>query len=116
LVADAVTSFAFGETVTLVRRVKTGVDEYHDDVFTTVETTLHNVPAWPTSTREDVDGQATVYDLVTVFLPADTDIDAIDAVKVYEGLYEVKGRTDRFVSPFDGFNPGLPVPLERVTG
>lgn len=110
------TSFAFGETVVLVKRTVTGRDEYQNDVMGTAETTLYNIPAWPTSTREDVQGQATVYDLVTVFLPADTDIDAIDAVKVYEGTYEVAGRTDRFVSPFDGFNPGLPVPLRRVTG
>lgn len=109
-------TFDFGETVTIVRRVFLGRDEYQNDTFTTEEVVLTNVPAWPTSTREDVQGQATVYDLVTVFLPADTDIDAIDAVKVYEGTYEVKGRTDRFVSPFSGFNPGLPVPLERVTG
>jgi hypothetical protein len=110
------TTFQFGETVVLVRRVLDGTDSYGDDTFTEVETTLTNVPAWPTSTREDVQGQATVYDLVTVFLPADTDIDAIDAVRVYEGKYEVEGRTDRFVSPWDGFNPGLPVPLRRVTG
>ena len=110
------TAFAFGETVALVRRVRSGRDAYGDDVFTEDTATLTNVPAWPTSSRENDQGAATVYDLVTVFLPPDTDVTSIDAVLVFGGRYEIQGRPERFVSPFDGFNPGLPVSLERVTG
>lgn len=106
------TTFSFGETVVLIRRASSGRDVYGDDLFTEVETTLTNVPAWPTSSTEDA---STVYDSVMVFLPPDTVVDAIDAVRVYGGRYEVRGRPERFVSPFSGFQPGLPVALERVT-
>lgn len=109
-------AFSYGETVVLVRRVRSGRDVYGDDVFTESETTLTGVPAWPTSSREDVQGADTIFDLVTVYLPAGTDVESIDAVLVYGGRYEVVGQPQPFVSPFSGFNPGLPVSLERVTG
>lgn len=109
-------NFNFGETVTLLRRQLTGRDMYGDDVYTDVETVLTNVPAWPTSTTENDQGAETVYSLVTVYLPPGTDIDSIDAVRVYGGRYEVRGQPHAFVSPFTGFNPGIPVALERVTG
>lgn len=108
------TSFAFGQTVTLVHRTASGRDAYGNDVLAEAETVLTNVPAWPTSTREG--DEATVYDAVVVFLPPGTNVQAIDSVRVFGNRYEVNGQPERFQSPFDGFEPGVPVALERVTG
>lgn len=108
--------FSYGETVTLVRRVVSGRDVYGDDVYSETRTTLSRVPAYPTSSTEEDQGRATVSDSVTILLPPNTNIDAIDAVEVFGDKFEVTGQPQRFISPFTGENPGLLVVLRRVTG
>lgn len=108
--------FRFGEHIVIHRRTRTGRDDYGNDVFTDTLVPLDRVPAVPTSSREDDQGRSTVYDLVTVLLPPNTDVDSIDAIEVYGLLYEVQGRPVRFISPFSGLNPGIPVVLKQVTG
>lgn len=108
--------FRFGETITIHRRVVAGRDAYGDDTFTEQQIVLKQVPVVPTTSREATQGEAMVYDQLTVLLPAGTEISSSDAIEVYGVRYEVLGRPLRFVSPFSGLNLGVPVTLERVTG
>lgn len=107
-------TFRFGEHIVIHRRVLAGQDAYGNDTFTEQLVSLDRIPAIPTSSVENENSM--VYDLVTVLLPPNTDIDSIDGIEVYGNLYEVFGQPVRMISPFSGENPGIPVNLRRVTG
>lgn len=107
---------AFGQTVVLVTRTRSGEDAYGNDIFTPTAKTLRGVAVWPRSSVENVQGRDTVVTGLTALLPADTDASAIDKVTVYGSDYEVDGDPNVYDSPLTGSNPGVVVNLRRVAG
>jgi len=108
-------TFPFPQTVTVVRRVKSGTDGFGNDVFTTATA---DVPGAfnPGTSAELVQGQDLLTVQPSVYLPAGTDVAAIDAVQVGGELFEVDGSPNVWVNPFTGWAPGVEVKLRRVTG
>lgn len=113
------TAPAFTQTVTLVTRTKTGVDSYGSDAYGTAEMTVPGVFA-PGSSGEVVQGGDVVTTQPTVYLPAGTNVEAVDAVLVAGVKFEVDGDPQDWStgSPFTGWVPPFPVvvALRKVTG
>ena len=108
-------TFPFAQTVTLVKRVKSGTDALGNDVYT--ESTTDVPGAFnPGTSAELVQGQDVVTTQPTVFLPPGTDVSAIDAVDVAGQRFEVDGDPKDWRNPFTGWTPGVEVKLRRVTG
>lgn len=107
--------FQFGETVVLNRRTVSGQDDYGNDIYTSTAETLLNVPVWPSSSAEVVQGQDMVTSDLTAVLPAGTDISSIDSVQVYGNKYEVVGEPGRYLNSFSG-TALVETQLKRVTG
>jgi len=108
-------TFPFAQTVTVVKRVKSGTDSFGNDVFTTTQV---DVPGAfnPGTSAELVQGQDLLTVQPSVYLPPGTDVAAIDAVQVGGLLYEVDGSPNAWTNPYTGWNPGTEVKLRRVTG
>lgn len=108
-------TFPFGVTVTLITRAVTGQDNYGNDIYG--ETTSTVVGAFaPAGSSELVQGQDTVIDRPTVYLPSGTDVSAVDAVQINGDRYQVVGTPNDWSSPFTGWAAGVEVRLEKVTG
>lgn len=120
----------------VVTRTPDGTDEYGDTTYVETFTVVGGVYA-PGASTELVQGQDTIIDQPTVYLPAGTAITALDVVipdVVVDGdwqpITDSRGQPqgtrcqvdgDPVVwpaSPFTGWTPALPVVarLERVTG
>lgn len=110
------TTFAYGDTVTIVSRALTGQDEFGNDVYSETSVDVPRVPVWPRASSENVQGEDQVIIGLAALLPAGTDVAAIDAVIVAGARYEIDGEPARFRSPFTNLNPGVQVNLTRVTG
>jgi hypothetical protein len=108
-------TFPFGQTVTLVKRVKGGPDDFGNDTWTTTMTDVRGAFA-PGSSVEQIQGQDIVVTQPTVYLPPGTDATAIDAVQVDGLQYEIDGDPRNWVNPFTGWRAGVEVPLRRATG
>lgn len=106
----------FGETVVLHVRTVTGQDADGNDVYGDVSTTLLNVPVWPRSAVELVQGQDTLVTGLSALLPPGTNVSAVDKVTVYGDGYDIDGEPGRYRSPFTNLDPGVLVHLTRATG
>lgn len=106
----------FGQTVTLHTRGVTGTDADGNDVYGDTPTTLTNVPVWPRSATELVQGQDTLITGLSALLPAGTSVAGVDKVTVYGDDYDIDGEPGVFRSPFTNLDPGVLVNLTRVTG
>jgi hypothetical protein len=108
-------TFPFGQAVTLVKRVKGAADALGNDTWTT--TSIPTNGAFdPGTSVESVQGQDLLVTSPRVFLPAGTDVSAVDAIDVAGARYEVDGSPNDYTNPFTGWNPGVVVQLKRVTG
>lgn len=97
-------SFRFGETVTIRHRVKSGVDSYNNDVYTTTEEPISGCVISPGTSSQQFFGTVAIEADVIVDAPAGTTIDEpVDSMIVRETEYEVIGIPDRAESPFTGF-------------
>lgn len=107
--------FQFGETVTLNRQTVAGQDDYGNDVYTTVPVILANVPVWPSTSTEAVQGQDLVTSDLTAVLPSGTDVTAVDSVQVYGDNYEIVGQPGQYQNSFSGTEL-IQIQLKKVTG
>jgi hypothetical protein len=110
-----VLTYPFGQSITLVGRSRSGEDAYGNDTWTESTTTVVGVFA-PGGSSELVQGQDTVISQPTVYLPAGTDVTAVDQIEVGGVRYLVDGTPNTWASPFTGWKAGVEVRLERVTG
>jgi hypothetical protein len=109
--------FPFGEPVTPVVRVKrASPDELGNDVFDDVPGAAVRGAFDPGGSVEQVQGQSLVISQPSVYLPAGTDLSAVDALLIRGDTFEVDGRPSDWVNPFTGWHPGVHVKLRRVTG
>jgi len=108
-----------GEAVTRRRRTQTGVDEYGDPVYTTVDTLLAERAAFdPGGSREPVEvgRTATVTNPKLYFRKQWPDILTTDLVIVRGGVYHVIGDPADWKSPYGSGMGGLVVELEQGEG
>lgn len=105
----------YGPPITLIKRVKGSPDNYGNDTWTTVETTVSGAFD-PGGSSESVQGQDLLTTQPTVYLPPGTNVGAVDAVRVAGLIYEVDGLPAAPQSPFTNWQPGIVVRLKRVTG
>lgn len=109
-------TFPFGVPVTLLKRVKTGTDAFNNDVFNDVPQGTVTGAFAPGGSVEQIQGRDMVITQPTVYLPAGTDLGAVDAVEIGALQYEVDGDPHNWVNPWTGWRAGLEVRLRRVTG
>jgi hypothetical protein len=108
-------NFPFGQTVSLVKRVKSGTDAYGNDVYTETATSVAGAYA-PAGSTEQLQGQDVVTTQPTVFLPPGTSVAAVDAIDVAGQRFEVDGVPNVWGNALTGWQPGVEVRLKRVTG
>jgi hypothetical protein len=108
-------TFPAGEDIAVVTRTKAGRNAYGDDVFT--ETTVTVTGAFAPAIGYELTGAGdTVVAQPQAYLPAGTAVTAASVLVIRGDRYEVDGEPADWRDPFDGWTPGIAVPLRRVTG
>jgi hypothetical protein len=108
--------YPHGITVTLLREDR---DRFGD--VTLVEDGAIAGCAWAPRTRtadtEETDRSAQVSSGRTLWCPPGAPVTAHHRVRFPDGtVWQVRGEPDDWRSPYTGWNPGLQMELERVTG
>lgn len=108
---------AFGETVTVIRRVLAGRDRYGNDRYTTSSTVVAGVSVRSAGSAENLAEQRDrVTTSLEVLLPPGTAITAYDRLRIRGLLYEVDGTPDPGPDPDTGVAAGVRVNAKRITG
>lgn len=118
-------TFVMGVTVTVVR--PTDLDDYGDPIGEPTETTLTGVAlapriGGPGTASADLEnrGREGVRAGLTLYAPVGADIVRTDLVRIdlagFDGLYRVDGDPAPWISPYDGWDPGMEVALSRGEG
>lgn len=105
-----------GTTVSIHRRVLNGVDEFGDDKYTDVATDVYPCSVQPGSSVEVIQGTEQLTSDIVVYVPAGTDVDAIDFLMIGGVKYEIQGSPNAGISPFTGFVPPVQIRANVVTG
>ena len=101
------------ESITQTRRSSTSTDSYGQPVYTTTSVTLQAmVSARVSGTNFDAD-QIVITDGLTIYLPANTDVQDDDKFTIRGKVYEIDGESFNWVSGLSGWNPGVVVNLQR---
>lgn len=109
--------FPRGETVTIVRPSQATRDEYGNDVAgAPVEILVVGCAVAPSGAGEDVQARDQVSSALTVWMPAGTQVNATDKVRVAGVLYDVDGTSRSWTSAFTGLTAPVEVSLTRVRG
>lgn len=107
--------FPYGDTITLHSRTGATRDGGNNDVPVYADSTLVGGFA-PAGSVEVVQGQDTVTTTPSVYLPAGTVVKAVDQMTVRGVLYDVQGDPQDWGHPFTGWQAGIVVRLQGVTG
>lgn len=108
-------TFPFGEPISIVTRVVSGVDSYGNDETTETTETVNGAYA-PAIGYESTNGRDLVVNQPHAYLPAGSPVSATSVLVIREQRFEVDGTPAEWRSPFTGWAPGIDVPLRRVTG
>jgi len=105
------------ETVTIVRRTSTGVDEFGLPTYSDSEIPVSGVLVGFDSTNEpvEVDGKPQNV-FVTLYFPEGTVIESGDDFLVRQERFVKDGRQMDWVSPFGSFETGVVVKVRQVLG
>lgn len=107
----------YGQTVTLVRRIPAGTDDYGNDTYTEVTENIPLCSVQPDVSTETIQFTDVVTSGITVFLPYGTDVTYLDAVIPADGIkYEIQGDPSHWVSPFSGHAAPIQVRATKVKG
>lgn len=102
-------------TCTFVTRTVSGTDADGNDTYTAVNTSVPGCLFAPGPSAEVLGDQDTVTDQPTLYAPAGTPVEPVDAVIVPGfGTYEVDGSPDGWPTNPTGF--GVAIKLKQVTG
>lgn len=107
--------FPFGDSITLHTRTVTGRDSAGADVYGSSDSTVVGAFA-PAGSVEVVQGQDTVTTSPSVYLPSGTVVNAVDQVTVRGVTYDVAGDPQDWRHPWTGWQAGIVVRLQAVTG
>jgi SPP1 family predicted phage head-tail adaptor len=107
---------AYGDEITITTRTQTGVDEkYGNPVYTETTVTVTGAFA-PAAGTETTEGQDQVVSQPLALLPYGTEIDSTAKLTINGLDYEIDGEPQSWSSPFVTWQPGISVPLKRITG
>jgi hypothetical protein len=105
-----------GETVTRIRRVPGGYDEYGDPLPGTEEQAdITNCGVAPRYSNDALEpGRRGVIVGLTLYAPPGSDIVSNDLVEVRDAVYQVDGEPGFWRSPYSGTGRGFEIALKRV--
>ncbi len=112
---------ANGETVARLRR-KLVTDPYSGEATMGTwadadELSIEGCAVAPSSTNEPINSnRQMVITTMSVYGPADMDVQAADRIRSRSGLWEVTGDNAAWLNPFTGWRPGDEFPVKKVTG
>lgn len=108
----------YGETVTRIRRQKTGEDRDNEPIYSDTETAVSGAGvAWgPSEEPLLIAGNPVTVDATLYFWESSPDIKREDRIRVRGKVYEVAGDPADWRNPFTGWNAGLVVNLVRGEG
>jgi hypothetical protein len=109
-------TFQLGTPITLINRSVTGVSPLGNDALGTAVTTVVLGGFAPGGSTELVQGQDQIITQPTVYLPAGTNVTAIDRIVVAGQTFEVDGSPNPYCNPFTGWRTPVEVKLKVVTG
>lgn len=108
--------FPYGDQVTVLTKGVTGHNTYGNDQFGTTATAVVLGAFAPAGSVELTQGQDLITTQPTVYLPAGTAITATDQVTVRGVTYDVDGIPEDWRHPLTGWQAGIVVRLQVVTG
>lgn len=110
--------YPHGESVTVLTQGVTGADSQNNPIYGTVASTIVDGCAVAPRTEDEVtdNGRFGVVKGLTVYLPADTVIAAVDLVEVAGLTYRIDGDPAAWRNPYTGRRPGIAINLTRVEG
>ena len=101
------------ESITRTRRSSTSTDSYGQPVYTTTTATLQAyVSVRVSGTNFDAD-QIVITDGLTIYLPANTDVQDDDTFTIRGKTYEIDGEAFEWKEGLGSWNPGVVVNLQR---
>lgn len=109
-------SFPHGHDVVLVRRTLDGTDERGNDVYADSRETITAVSVQPATATEVIQGTEQISIDLHVFVPFDTDVDALDAIEYDGKKYEVFQPPSHWCSDFTGTVAPIEILCKVVTG
>jgi hypothetical protein len=108
--------FPFGDTITINTQGVISQNSYGSDTYGTVATTVVTGAFAPAGSTELTQARDTITTQPTVYLPTGTAITAIDKVIVRGVTYDVDGEPSDWRHPLTGWQAGVAVKLQVVTG
>jgi hypothetical protein len=106
----------YGQTVTLLRRVPAGQDDFGDDKYSDVSDDIFPCSVQPGSSSEVVYGTEQLTSDIVVYVLAGTDVSYLDAI-VHDGVkYEIQGQPFGGISPWTGSRAPIMIRANKVTG
>jgi hypothetical protein len=107
-----------GETVTLIRRTRTGTDADGNDVWTDTPVVVPRCAVWPRTAVETLAGgrQDTSIVGLSLLAPPGTVIAVTDRITARGLTWEVDGEPGVWDSALTGSRAGVEVALRRVSG
>lgn len=116
-------TFPYGETLTIITRTKTGVDDYGDPIYTDSTITAIGAISPAIGIETLGSGDQTSIEPRASFMGAEADrvsavLTSTSAIARADGkTFEVDDEPlGTVVNPFTGWRAGITVPLKRVTG
>lgn len=108
--------YPYGDTITIHTKSGTTQDPvYGNDVPTYTDSAVVGGFA-PAGSVEIQQGRETITTTPTLYLPAGTSVAALDRVTVRGVTYEVNGTPQDWRHPMTGWQAGIVVRLQNVTG
>ena len=108
--------FPYGTTLTMIRRVLSGTDDYGNDAYSDVSVSVGDCVINPVSSNETTNFTDQVNTTITVFVPFGTDVSFLEAFVINGEKYEVQGDPETFVSPFSGHVSPIQIRAIKTTG
>jgi len=109
--------FRNSETITVRRPASPAATGPRGDPLPWTTRTVDGCVFAPRMSTEAVDRRDTVVVGLTLYAPADADIQATDRIVRADGsVWDVDGMPGTWATPFTNWKPGLQVAVKRVTG
>lgn len=108
----------YGQTITVLRDVAGGVDEWGDPATASItRSDIAGCAIAPRySSEPDALGRNGVIVGLTVFAPYGTDILFSDRIEIAGTVYLIEGSPENWLNPFTGSTPGMEISLTRGVG
>jgi hypothetical protein len=108
--------FPYPDTMTLIKRTVSGVDDYGNDVYSEASTKVVQCVFQPSGSTENLVFADQVATTDTIFMPYGTDVTALDLIEYKGDRYEVTGAPSSWQSPFSGRVSPMRIAVTLITG